>query len=232
MHRILLFLLFIPLFLLAVTQSFLPEFALLEPLVYILLYAYALIFLIRGLFCRRIPKPVHVVLAAGCGIGALLVLAVAVAPLLDCPLPQGDEQAMLVLGAPDTTVLPDSRTDCADDFLTDHPELPVILCGAYGEAEGMADRLHAGNLLLETESTNTLENLQNAARLLSENGIGKDAPLVIVSSDFHLLRLKLYIQKEGFGNVRFVLAETPLTCKPVWVFREAVLLVRYFLLGR
>ncbi len=231
MHRILLFLLFVPLFLLAVTESFLPEFALLEPLVYILLYAYALIFLLRGLFYRRLPKLLHILLAAGCGIGALLVLSVAAAPLLPCPLPQGDEQAMLVLGAPDTTVLMDNRTDCADDFLTGHPELPVLLCGAYGEAEGMAQRLHAEHLLLETESTNTLENLKNAAVLLAESGIGKDEPLIIVSSDFHLLRLKLYIQKEGFGNVRFLLAETPLYSKPVWIFREAVLLVRYFLLG-
>lgn len=231
MHRACLFIISVPLLLLAVSQTLLPEFFLLEPLVYILLYAYGGIFLLRGIFLRRIPKPVHIVLAAGCGIGALLMLILCLTPLFPYALPQGDEQAVIVLGASEKTLLSGSRTDCANGYLAEHPDVPVLLCGCNGEAESMAAHMQGGQLLLETESTNTLENLRNAAALLSENGMDKSDPLVIVTNRFHLLRLKLYTQKEGFGNVRFLLAETPLRCAPVWVFREAILLVRYALLG-
>lgn len=83
------------------------------------------------------------------------------------------------------------------------------------EADVMADYLvahglAAGRLIREGRSTSTEENLVFSRRLLEEQGVTATDPLVLVSSDFHLLRAKGIARKVGFGAVYGAAAETPL----------------------
>ncbi len=83
------------------------------------------------------------------------------------------------------------------------------------EADIMADYLIAhglapDRLIREDRSTSTEENLRFSRRLLEKKGVSAADPLVLVTSDFHLMRAKRIAQKVGFGAVVGAAAPTPL----------------------
>ena len=119
-----------------------------------------------------------------------------------------DAEYLLVLGA---RVNPDgqpsaalaARLDTAFDFIQEHPEITAILCGGQGsnepctEAQAMYDYLvnkgmDAGRLLLEDQSRNTIENIENARAL-----IGDGHRTAVVTSDYHLARARVLMERGG-----------------------------------
>ena len=119
-----------------------------------------------------------------------------------------DAEYLLVLGA---RVNPDwqpsaaltARLDTAFDFMQEHPEITAILCGGQGsnepctEAQAMYDYLvnkgmDAGRLLLEDQSRNTIENIENARAL-----IGDGHRTAVVTSDYHLARARVLMERGG-----------------------------------
>ncbi|NSX17879.1 YdcF family protein [Cupriavidus taiwanensis] len=101
------------------------------------------------------------------------------------------------------------------------PEARVVVSGGqdFGlrcvEADIMAGYLitrgvAADRMIREGRSTSTEENLVFSRRLLEGQGVDATAPIVVVTSDFHVRRAVQIAGKAGFGNVAGVGAGTPI----------------------
>ncbi len=101
------------------------------------------------------------------------------------------------------------------------PSAPIVVSGGvdYGlscsEAGLMADYLAARGvartrLWLEDRSTSTDENLRFSRLVLQQHGIDEDASVLLVTSDFHLVRAKRIAAKAGLHSVIGAAAPTPL----------------------
>lgn len=101
------------------------------------------------------------------------------------------------------------------------PAARVVVSGGQdfglrcSEADIMADYLiahglAAQRLIREDRSTSTEENLLFSHRLLAQQGVSAADPLVLVTSDFHLVRAKRIARKAGFQAVSGAGAPTPL----------------------
>lgn len=118
---------------------------------------------------------------------------------------------LLVLGA---RVNPDgqpsaalaARLDTAYNFMQAHPDVIAILCGGQGdneprpEAEAMYEYLidkgmDGSRLMLEDESSNTIQNIANARSL-----IGEGHKTAVVTSDYHLARARMLMERGGLDG--------------------------------
>ena len=160
----------------------------------------------------------------------------------------GDPQVMIILGCQlhdwGPSVMLQDRLDKALDYLKDHPEVVVVVSGGQGEneptseAQGMADYLadHGfarENIILETQSHNTHQNLTYSARHLEETGVDIREGVVIVSNGFHLTRAKMLAGRVGFENVSVLAAPSSHTPTRLKMYvREPLALVKSFLFDR
>lgn len=98
------------------------------------------------------------------------------------------------------------RAQAAAGALARSPETPVVVCGGVlpghekAEAEVLAELLMEGGvaparILLEHRSRNTMENMRFAARLL---GGAKGKRVLVVTSDYHVLRACMTARRVGF----------------------------------
>ena len=135
-----------------------------------------------------------------------------------------------------------SRLDTALDYLEVHGKMPIIVSGGQGpgetisEAEAMFRYLNrrgidSDQIWLEDSSTNTLENLVLSLALMEEKGLEPGtAKTAIVTSEFHLYRAKHIAGTLGLNAVG-IAAETPyLSLRILYHCREAVALLKSFLL--
>ena len=160
----------------------------------------------------------------------------------------GDPQVMIILGCQlydwGPSVMLQDRLDKALDYLKDHPEVVVVVSGGQGEnepaaeAQGMADYLadHGfarENIILETQSHNTHQNLTYSARHLEERGADIKAGVVIVSNGFHLTRAKMLAGRAGYENVSVLAAPSSHTPTRLKMYiREPLALVKSFVFDR
>lgn len=160
----------------------------------------------------------------------------------------GDPQVMIILGCKledwgPSWMLRD-RLDKALDYLQDHPDITVVVSGGQGdnepdtEAQGMADYLAEHgvpreNMILETMSHNTHQNLAYSARHLEEAGFNIKDGAIIVSNGFHLTRAKMLAGRVGFENVSVLAAPSSHTPSRLKMYiREPIALVKSFVLDR
>ena len=128
------------------------------------------------------------------------------------------------------------RLDCALAYLTEHPDVHVIVSGGQGkgeevtEAYAMAQYLEnagidRGRIVQEDVSVNTLENLKFSGKLIED----ADTPVGIVSNNFHVYRSVLLARRSGYQRVCGIAAP----CKSVLLYhylvREAFALAREML---
>ena len=160
----------------------------------------------------------------------------------------GDPRVMIILGCQlhdwGPSVMLQDRLDKALDYLKDHPEVVVVVSGGQGEneptseAQGMADYLadHGfarENIILETQSHNTHQNLTYSARHLEEAGVDIREGVVIVSNGFHLTRAKMLAGRVGFENVSVLAAPSSHTPTRLKMYvREPLALVKSFVFDR
>lgn len=160
----------------------------------------------------------------------------------------GDPRVMIILGCQlhdwGPSVMLQDRLDKALDYLKDHPEVVVVVSGGQGEneptseAQGMADYLadHGfarENIILETQSHNTHQNLTYSARHLEEAGVDIKAGVVIVSNGFHLTRAKMLAGRAGYENVSVLAAPSSHTPTRLKMYiREPLALVKSFVFDR
>ena len=160
-------------------------------------------------------------------------------------------QVMVIFGCkvdPDgPSVLLRDRLDTALDYLEDHPELTVVVTGGKGddehqsEAAAMYDYLtghgvDGAQILLEDQSRNTWQNVNNTLALLEAGGAepGTDSVL-LVSSDFHLTRIRMLWQRAAGEGCTLSTLAAPVSHFPSRVqmfFREPFALVKSFFLDR
>lgn len=150
--------------------------------------------------------------------------------------------AVIVLGAGvngrEPSMALKSRLDAALAYLTDHPDVPVVLTGGQGYGEGiteaqcMYDYLTARGveeerLLLEEQALNTAENFAYSKALLAQQGVDMEKALVaVVTNDFHVARSALIAEKQG---LRMIGVGAPLPWKHLSVnyyLREAFAVVK------
>lgn len=188
-------------------------------------------------------------------LGLILAGALAFAVLLGVVLSgahssvSGDPQVMIVLGCQvkpwGPSVLLQDRLDTALAYLQDHPDMTVVACGGQGadepesEARAIADYLTENgvskrNILLDEDSHNTHQNLENAAKLLSEENMDPaQTRVVVVSNGFHLTRARMLAQRCGFDEVSTLAApESHLPSRLKMYLREPLALVKSFMVDR
>ena len=160
----------------------------------------------------------------------------------------GSPRVMIILGCQlhdwGPSVMLQDRLDKALDYLKDHPEVVVVVSGGQGEneptteAQGMADYLadHGfarENIILETQSHNTHQNLTYSARHLEEAGVDIKEGVVIVSNGFHLTRAKMLAGRAGYENVSTLAAPSShLPSRLKMYIREPLALVKSFVFDR
>ena len=156
--------------------------------------------------------------------------------------PEKEAEYMIVLGAQvrgDTPSLTlKSRIDAAAKYLMTHPELKVICSGGQGKGENLSEAMAIKNgliasgidpsrILLEDQSTNTVENLRFCLSLLPD----ASTKTIIVTNDFHCMRAGLIAKKCGYANSSTLSAGQFLLTTPHYFIREFFALVKDFLSG-
>lgn len=142
--------------------------------------------------------------------------------------------AMIVLGSgvskgQPTTILA-HRLDAAAALALQQPKTRIVISGGFttdpqmSEADVMAHyltthyHLSKDRFLLDSQSKSTSTNFKYSASLLAQAGLSKEAPIAVITSDFHTLRAQAIAKKQGFQHIYLVGAPTPrLTRYPVWL---------------
>ena len=130
------------------------------------------------------------------------------------------------------------RLDAAIEYLNENPNTVCIVSGGQGfnepfsEAEGMADYLiengiEKSRILLENESTNTLENIRNSKTFMesSYNGVG------IVTNNFHVFRAVQLAKAQGLECVCGIAADSSKIYLPNNVLRECCGILKDWILN-
>ena len=160
----------------------------------------------------------------------------------------GSPRVMIILGCQlhdwGPSVMLQDRLDKALEYLASHPDMTVVVSGGQGEnepaaeAQGMADYLadHGfarENIILETQSHNTHQNLVYSAKHLEEAGLDIKDGVVIVSNGFHLTRAKMLAGRAGYENVSVLAAPSSHTPTRLKMYvREPLALVKSFVFDR
>ena len=132
---------------------------------------------------------------------------------------------VLVLGAglindkPTSTLV--LRLKRAIDYIEKFPDTKIILCGGMAEsyniseAEAMLTYLEeqgvdTANIILEDKSTDTSENVKYGIEIIENEGgdITKDK-IGVVTSNYHIYRSEMIMQKAGINNIYTLVAKTP-----------------------
>lgn len=163
------------------------------------------------------------------------------------PAADSPPQAIVVLGSATRDGQPSPtlalRLDRAAQWAAQHPQALVVTSGGvdFGEKESegavMARYLRqrhglaAERLVLEERSTSTQLNLAWSQALLRERGVAADAPIAIVTSDFHTLRAGWIARRSGYAQAITVGAPTPLSIRPNAWLREYFAVLSGWVLG-
>ncbi len=134
------------------------------------------------------------------------------------------------------------RLDKAADYLRSHPDVLVIVSGGQGgnepisEAQTMAEYLETAGVAgrrihREGNSTTTIENLRNSKNLMEQLGYDPNqTPVIVVSSSFHLARVRMLCNRIGLQADTLGAPMTELFSGIYSYSREAFALVKSFLL--
>jgi uncharacterized SAM-binding protein YcdF (DUF218 family) len=159
-------------------------------------------------------------------------------------IPSDGADFLVVLGArlygetPSPTLV--LRLQEASEYLDRNPDTVAILSGGQGkdewisEAEAMAKYLEnkgisRHRLLIEDESTNTWENIENSFMLIDSVEGLENVKITIVSSEYHIYRAKLLARRQGI-EAEGLPAEVPSSVVITSWIREYLALGKSFLL--
>lgn len=135
------------------------------------------------------------------------------------------------------------RLDAAYTYLCENPKTQVIVSGGQGkgeaisEAEAMAENLlergvEAERIILEDQSTTTVENLRFSGKLISAvepDGV-KDAAVVLVTNNFHICRALMIGKRVGYLKLSGLAASSNPVLQLNYLMRECFAVIWYYLL--
>ena len=153
---------------------------------------------------------------------------------------------LLVLGAglrggtPSLTL--QQRLNTALEHLQENPGVQAILSGGQGRGETMSEAeamsrfllghgIATNRLIKEERSTSTFENLRFCKDILDAKGLDSGETVDVISSDFHLFRVKFLAKRAGL-SVHTISAPSPWYLLPNTCMREFFAVIKSFLLDR
>lgn len=103
------------------------------------------------------------------------------------------------------------RLDMGIEYLKENPEIKAIVSGGQGPGENMTEALamekylinkgiEAGRIIKEDKATSTNENIKFTKEILLKTTGRSDYKIMIVTSDFHLMRAKMLAERHGFKS--------------------------------
>lgn len=126
------------------------------------------------------------------------------------------------------------------EYLNENPKTKVIVSGGKGfeetlsEAEAMKRYLvergiNPSRIILEDKSTSTAENFKNTKELLKEMGYKDKIKIMVITSDFHMMRSKMLARRFGFEPYG-ITCSTPAIVRANCYFREYFAVVKSYIL--
>lgn len=118
------------------------------------------------------------------------------------------------------------RLEAALSYLNENPDIMCITTGGQGSGEDLPEGqamkawlvehgIAEERILVEDTSTDTRENLQNAAEILKEQNLGNQA--VIITDGFHEYRASLLAKQAGLETQAYSAYTKPLYVPTYWV---------------
>lgn len=162
----------------------------------------------------------------------------------------GEPEIMVVFGCQvkpwGPSILLQDRLDTALDYLENHPNMIVYVSGGQGpdepvsEAQCMYEYLtehgvDGDKIIMEDRSSNTWQNISNTLELMKSSGVEGSGQFLLVSSDFHLTRIKMLWERVWPGTYTVSTLAAPVSHFPSRVtmfFREPLALVKSFVFDR
>ena len=206
------------------------------------LWVYALFHRQIDAFCSHGPgRVLKIMFFIGCGIYAALLAFVAVSGYTDRP--QGDEKAVIVLGAglrgDRVSNLLRYRLDAAYDYWQTNRDAVIVVTGGQGPQELIPEATAMKRYLMEKgvpedmlieedKSTSTEQNFLFSKKLLAQRGITAKDPVVFVTNAFHCYRGGQYAAKAGFTDVDALPAGIPPTAILPCYLREVFAVLYYW----
>lgn len=171
-----------------------------------------------------------------CTAWAILLTVCMLWPL---PSPEG-EGTVVILGCKDGSAALQARIDAAADYLHSHPGTVAIASGGLGEKEwrpeaeairsGLEQRgIASSRVYLETQSTNTKENLSYSYAIISSEPL--NPTLILVTERYHMFRAIRIARQQGIAAYA-VPAKTPWYLLSASYGRELLALTKFFLFPR
>lgn len=191
-----------------------------------------------SLYCRKqgitlqIPFPMKCIF--GTGVVCLGVLFLVMEGLIFSEMGQKgqpDLDYIIVLGCQVKGERPSKalaeRLETALSYLEENPDTKAILSGGQGKGENITEAecmrrylceagIDEGRLILEGESTTTLENLTNSQNYLDES----TDTVGIVTNNFHVYRSVRIARKAGYVHVCGIAAPSRTVLQPHYLVRE------------
>lgn len=201
------------------------------------------LFLAHKALTERIPGWIRISMRLLFGMGLALFLGIEGLILSQFgAVPGPGADVCIILGAQIRESGPSDvlqrRLDKAIGYLQQNPDTQVIVSGGQGsnepvsEAQGMQEYLIARGIAperirMEDASASTWENLSFSAKLIDK---GSDR-VVIVTNNFHVFRAVSIAEKQGYGAVQGLSADTHWGSLANNMLREFLGVVKDFLAG-
>lgn len=153
---------------------------------------------------------------------------------------------VVVLGAGVRGTVPSlslrERINAAYDYLTAHPDAVAVLSGGQGDGEEISEAacmfreltemgIPSDRLLLEENSTSTIENLTFSMELLEAQTGSRPTKIGIVSSEYHLFRAKQFAKGLGLDAVGIPARTSWFALRLNYYLREIAAVWKYLVLG-
>lgn len=135
-----------------------------------------------------------------------------------------------------------NRLHAAAQYLEKHPEAQVVVSGGQGPGETLTEAeamrrflvdagIAPGRIHLEDRALSTVQNLRFARAVISEKGGDPSGRINIISSDFHLFRVRMLARRLGMKTA-LIAAPTPWYLLPNTCIREYFALIKSFMVDR
>lgn len=157
-------------------------------------------------------------------------------------VPEREADYLVVLGAKVNGSKPSEilkyRIEKAAEYLKEHPDTKAVVSGGKGEDEGISEAEAMRNglvergidekrIYMEDASTSTKENLEFSKKYMDI----KNQNIIVVTTDFHVLRAVKIAEKAGYEKVEGLAASSVWYLVPTNYVREFLALVKDKLVG-
>lgn len=198
-----------------------------------------------GEYPEKIPLRLPVTLITLCASGAVVMILLQIMMFGRIPaVAEPDLDYLIVLGAQVKKEGPSKtlrlRLDKAAEYARQNPDTVLVLSGGQGsdelvsEAQAMQDYLVQAGIprsrtLLESRSTNTVENIAFSRILIEEQD--RTARVGILTSNFHLYRARKVAAHQGMQNISYIASESDRILFLHFCIRDGIAILKERIVG-